>query len=269
MERKEHALSVFLLQKAISAKPDDICTALQLATYLDPFPVSVAAADESYRRSMSQMDFLSSFDDLPLDPRTLALIPMAAQDPYVHCGLSSIFSHSFYYRGDPKAALSKFTSVVLKAFPKLKYETSGLPPSKPDKKKVVDRRIRLGIASGFLTEGSSVSEDFKGVLQRLDRDLFDITYFVFVEGGHAGSPIANFVLKDKHFIFSKNQNGYYEFLEDARKQIEDAELDILYYLDLTVSVSRLNTKSFSPCSFAAHTFLLRTDVIIRSSKRDG
>jgi predicted O-linked N-acetylglucosamine transferase (SPINDLY family) len=100
------------------------------------------------------------------------------------------------------------------------------------------KKIKLGIASGFLTPQSSVAADFMGVLQRLDRNVFDVTYIHFC--ANSGNVTDQFVYhheEDKVLLLSKTladqENG--AWVTRYHKHVETLDLDILLYLDLTMS----------------------------------
>jgi len=98
----------------------------------------------------------------PLNPQLVNMVP-GASDTYVHC-LCTLFHHSFYYHTDIAVATHMHYEVAKAVWPELHYispkllESDGKTFKKPTMKRV-QRKIRLGIASGHFTEGSSVVEE--------------------------------------------------------------------------------------------------------------
>jgi len=220
---------------SVDAKPH-MCQAMQLATMIDPFPTSVAAADESMALHVSRME-----DLLQLRPAALALAltdvatQPGADDPYIHC-IGTLFYHSFYYRGDAAATLHKHFLVASRAFPELLHVRPDLldfdqreaaerqrakraAHSKQQKAAFVTalpacRKLRLGIASGFLSTVSSVTADFGNMLQRLPRAVFDVTFVYFSESGAAPDPLM-LGSEDRHIIVNGKQPGWVEKVKCA------------------------------------------------------
>jgi len=103
-----------------------------------------------------------------------------------------------------------------------------------------------------LTEGHSNTESFGGMLSRLDRTVFHVTYVLLQE--RPNSTIANFTkaqsLVDHIHIFSKEEqdisNG--AWTNRIAKHIESWEMDIIFYLDLTMSTyaRRLGMQRLAP-----------------------
>jgi len=99
----------------------------------------------------------------PLNPQLIQMVP-GATDTYVHC-LCTLFHHSFYYHTDIALATNLHYQVAKAVWPELHYISrkfladDGRTFKKP-KPKMVKRKIRLGIASGHFTEGSSVVEEY-------------------------------------------------------------------------------------------------------------
>ena len=159
---------------------------MQLASMFDYFPVSTGQADSALAALTFHADDLLSQDNWYINEEFLsANMPGAANDPYVHCMLS-LFSLSFYYRADTATVASRNYEMAARAWPSLaNYQAPHV--KQHDQETVadscVDRKIKLGVIAGVLSEGHSVTEDFGGVLQRLDRNYFDVTYIYLHETG--------------------------------------------------------------------------------------
>ena len=93
-------------------------------------------------------------------------------------------------------------------------------------------RIRLGVASAFFQDDNSVMSDFRGVIDRLPRDEFEVYVIRFV--GEARGVFIPYtgLEKDEVLTFDKRQPSW---LDSARAQIGALKLDVLLFLDLTMS----------------------------------
>ena len=246
------------------------CVAVSLATMLHPFPNSVEHADKMYHHYLtSARRFLEAhqrdegrpnFDQAEL----AASVPGAAEDPYVHCVLT-IFQLSFYYRADVAEAARLHYQVATSVWPELKYVSPSVvrpttPPHLDTHKPCITRKIQLGVASGFLTPGSSVSEDFKGVMQRLDRSIFNVTYIHFQN--NATSETDPFVFRhpqlDRLLVFTRQPQhgdvGKAAWMARFYPAIEALNLDVLLYLDLTMSpfATRMSMARLAPVQAVSH-----------------
>lgn len=195
-----------------------------------------------------------------------ASMPGAASDPYVHCMLS-LFSLSFYYRADTAATAARNYEMSARAWPALaKYKAAHVLRHEQQQQQqtanarptaCVQRKIKLGVIAGVLSEGHSVSEDFGGVLQRLDRNYFDVTYIYLYE---TGSPIiANFTQQnptDKQFVWQKqaSDQGKGTWLLRWGREVAAMELDMILYLDLTMATfaRRMGMMRLAPVQLNTH-----------------
>jgi predicted O-linked N-acetylglucosamine transferase (SPINDLY family) len=215
---------------------------------LDPFPNSTKHADDSveayYYYSSRMLADIQKYN-LVLDEKALsALVPGVEPDPYAHCMLS-IFHLSFYYRADVARVANIHYNIAKAIWPQLNYVPSKYnqldksSSSSSKGKPCRDGRIRLGIISGCLAIHHSVVADFSGVLQRLDRSKFSITYIYVKEENSA--PIDKFVYanwQDDTVLILEKQGGDTAngaWVTRYHSQIEALDLDILFYLDLTMS----------------------------------
>eukprot|EP00548_Thalassiothrix_antarctica_P010082 CAMPEP_0194161186 /NCGR_PEP_ID=MMETSP0152-20130528/78799_1 /TAXON_ID=1049557 /ORGANISM="Thalassiothrix antarctica, Strain L6-D1" /LENGTH=789 /DNA_ID=CAMNT_0038870943 /DNA_START=535 /DNA_END=2904 /DNA_ORIENTATION=+ len=225
---------------------------------------------------------------LPIDPSIYSSLPGVNEDPFVHCVLQ-MFHHSFYYRADVRSSAAKQFQLVVSLFPDLLYTSpmvtrrnlmNILPPSTPNdnddggkernnimtsskSKPCVRRKIRLGIVSGFLSEGSSVTADFQGVIRRLDKNIFDI-WFIYLRERVELEP-AKFLLdqnevpSDRVLLITRNvkenvgENAHM-WLKETRTRIVKLNLDILFYLDCTMSshAQRLAMSKLAPVQALSH-----------------
>jgi tetratricopeptide (TPR) repeat protein len=244
----EYPQAVKFLTIGLEGNPADTCMALQLATVLSYYPKSVAEADRGYELYPARIDELLSRPASAALVRPEHLLMAGNNDPYSHCTLS-LFVHSFYYRGDPASAALKHFQAATRAFPDLLYvaphltrqgakktkKGSGMKSSKGGNAAVARggscRRVKLGVASAFFSHASSVTDDFRGVMERLSRDVFEITFIYFMESATPPDP---YILekKDKHLLIDGRAPHWFE---SARRDIANLQLDVLLYLDLTMS----------------------------------
>lgn len=246
----------------------DACAALQRATALDPFPRSVEAADAALARAARHgADLLDAFRDDPayaVDEIWLgSTVPGAGPDPYVHCVLT-LFPLSFYYRADVAATARQNYELTAAAWPRLRHVADHVRAHEAgagearDPTACVRRRIRLGVVSATFQEAHSVSEDFGGVLERLDRAVFDVTYILVHEKDGAEEP-AQFLDRHagdarRHYAKGPVDIGDGAWIVRLGKEIGALQLDLVLYLDLTMStfVRRLGMMRLAPVQLNTH-----------------
>eukprot|EP00536_Pseudo-nitzschia_multiseries_P008923 jgi/Psemu1/257683/estExt_Genewise1Plus.C_2370016 len=211
-------------------------------------------------------------------------MPGFGTDPYVHCVLS-LFYLSFHYRADVAKIANLNYQVSALVFPKLLYTAKHVLEFEKEQKrlrleenknknknttntntntntggivqKCVDRKIKLGVVCSTFSEGHSVSDDFGGVLQRLDRDVFDVTYAYVHEKSTPGDE-AKFLsanAEDRLFHYTKLPHEVNaEWIPRIRGEIEAFELDMILYLDMTMStyMRRLGMGRLAPVQLNSH-----------------
>lgn len=249
------------LQTENSAK---MCVSASMATMLHPYPNTTEQEDRMYNFYMkSGRQFVEQYkkEKPRFDETELMLVPGAADDPYVHCILT-LFQLSFYYQADVAEAAYLHYQVATTLWPKLNYVSPTvnkpeIPPHLNDKKPCTTKKIQLGIASGFLTPGSSVSADFGGVLQRLDRDIFNVTYIQIKENPTVGTDPFVFRHKgqDSFLSFDRGDSTLDgAFVSKWYADIEELNLDVLLYLDLTMNpiANRLAMARLAPVQANSH-----------------
>ena len=280
-QRKEYIKGKYFTQlawelsKKFNGPHGDACIQMQLASMFDYFPVSTTQADSALEAlnfyaddilSSSQPDTSTPTSPLLNEDQLSANMPGAANDPYVHCMLS-LFSLSFYYRADVASTARRHYEMAVRGWPALahfvaphvqRYEqqqqqqqNNGLLTCQQN------RKIKLGVIAGVLSEGHSVTEDFGGVLQRLDRDVFHVTYIYLHE---TGSPkIANFTKvhsTDRQLVWQKEytDQGRGAWLVRWGHEVAKMELDIILYLDLTMSTyaRRMGMMRLAPVQLNTH-----------------
>lgn len=167
---------------------EELCIQMQLANMYDFFPNSTQAADDAISSMLSYSTKILSRDHdndyWPVkDAEISQTFPGAAPDPYGHCMLTTFYL-SFYYRADVALLSKNNYEMARRGWPKLNTTANFVKAYDEDEEHpCINRKIRLAIISGVLIEGHSNSESFKGVLSRLDRNIFEVTYVFLAERG--------------------------------------------------------------------------------------
>jgi len=189
-------------------------------------------------------------------------------DPLQYC-VNSNFNFEIYIadndggeapdrKADIQLATSLTYAVAVRAFPYLNYVAPHLLSVAGNRENVVrasdaaaagyllpeplartvrrpSRKIRLGIASAMFGP-SSVTTDFGNTLARLPRDEFEIAYIDVIDLRPGPSP---FLIQRQHagdrVVTIRPVYAEAEWLESAREEIAALNLDVLFYLDLTMS----------------------------------
>ena len=222
-EKKDYSKSERFFKKAAASSHAGDCQRAQLATHVSPYPRSERHADAMITRYHLQMDALLKQERIHLQS--------VDNDPQVFCLLTA-FHHSFYYRADWRTTLGKSHQLAIKAFPQLAYVAPHLAKIDDGETRECGSRIRLGVASAFFQDDNSVMSDFRGVIDRLPRDEFEVYVIRFV--GEARGVFIPYtgLEKDEVLTFDKRQPSW---LDSARAQIGALKLDVLLFLDLTMS----------------------------------
>ena len=307
-----HYLKIaFVISKQKFSPSKDVgetCTHLQLATQLDPYPVSNRAVDQSLARSEFWANGLL---DLFRKKTPHALLneewmgsnlPGFSNDPYVHC-VATLFPLSFYYRANISKVAYRHFELASLVFPKLLYTAKfvaewdreqrlealkdenethrhgfdlDLDLDQDDKAKeqqtqipgatttprlyptCVDRKIKLGVISSTLGRGHSVAEDFGGILTRLDRSVFDVTY-LFVHESKTPALADDFLTANQedtllHYRQHDDEVSDGAWVRRIGREIETLEFDMLLYLDMTMGtiVRRLGMERLAPVQLNTH-----------------
>ena len=275
----------------------EICTHLQLATQLDPYPISSQAVDQALARSETWANsLLDLFEKNPdadayLNEEWMGNnVPGFTADPYIHC-VPSIFPLSFYYRANTADVAYRHFKLTSLVFPKLLYTAKFVAEwdkeqqqrleaeaLKDDKTPgavyeyvyprarlyptCIDRKIKikLGVISSTLSQGHSVAEDFGGILQRLDRSVFDVTY-LYVHENSTPAQADDFLTanqEDKLVHYQKHDDEVTvadgAWVRRIGREIETLEFDMLLYLDMTMGtiVRRLGMERLAPVQINTH-----------------
>jgi len=262
-----------------SGEVGETCTSMQLATTLEKYPASNQAVDDSVARMEEMATRLinlktQNHPDVFLNVDFLKTMPGFSQDPYVHC-VYSLFALSFYYRADVAKIANLNYQVGVLFFPDLLYVAPHVEKFEKEQQELrqlngiaaedggiiqqcVDRKIKLAVICSTITEHHSVSEDFGGVLQRLDRNVFDVDYHVLHENTVPGTEASFTKANPTDQVFNHGKtdrdidNG--AWTKRIGKEIEKFEYDMIYYLDLTMGtyVRRLASSRLAPVQINSH-----------------
>jgi len=236
-----------------SSKHGDLCIQMQLATMFDYFPSSTKGADAAVKIKMKYANQLLSTQNWTIDDEYVSnMFPGAEPDPYVHCRLQ-LFYLSFYYRANVAEVASKSYELARGGWPELNSSAEFVKEyDLIQDHSCIRRKIRLAVIAGVITEGHSNSESFGGMLSRLDRNIFEVTYVLLVEQGY--KDIALFTKthpNDRIHIMSQDKtvderNG--AWTTRLGKEIESWQMDIIFYFELTMSsiAQRLGMQRLAP-----------------------
>lgn len=196
----------------IAAKhaPDD-CAKVQAASLLTGFPTSTQHAKEVLHTYTTRMQTLL---ETPLHVKGFD------NDPYVLCVLTAFF-HEIYYEADLAATMKLHHDVTLHAFPHFAYRAPDTTPH---------ARTRLGIVSAQFYPFNSVLDDFQGVMTQLPKH-FDVHFVYLAEQTPTYSPFLD-SMPGQHLVFARDDPMW---MQRARHDIQALELDVLLYLDATMS----------------------------------
>mmetsp|Transcript_6920 Transcript_6920/g.12122 ORF Transcript_6920/g.12122 Transcript_6920/m.12122 type:complete len:752 (+) Transcript_6920:127-2382(+) len=286
------------ISKEMSPQRDigEVCTHLQLATQLDSYPLSNDHVDASVARmeewanKLIDLYTVEQHKDVHLNQEWMSQnMPGFGPDPYWHCMLP-LFPLSFYYRADVAKIANLNYQLGALAFPKLLYtakhvleydaeqqvaiqasltlpdEASAMKDNDAEEKKpapvqkcIGDKKIKLGVISSTFSRGHSVAEDFGGILQRLDRSKFDVTYAYTHErstpGDEAGFLSANGDAdKLVHYYKKQDEVNDAAWIRRIGKEIEEFQFDMILYLDMTMSsyTRRLGMERLAPVQINTH-----------------
>ncbi len=225
IEQLNYKKGIQYIKRILSSESNlpNIAQQIQLATLVTGYPESIEDASDTIRCCNERMDQI-------LKLKNIDLSYVNDDDPYVFCMLS-MFNLEIYYECDIKSLMYKYFLLSVKAFPELLYKHPYFI-DKNDKKDNIKNQINtyhIGIASAFFNKDTSVLCDFQGVIDRLPRGKYKITFIYFNE---SNTPSEYLEKKENVLIFSKNDKSW---LNDARNQIGDLNLDLLLYLDSTMS----------------------------------
>ena len=171
-QMKEYTQSKKFLQLALqlserhasTTQSEVSCILVQLATLFDYFPSSEQNADEALKSINEYSDrVLNGWDNdyWPIHEQDIIKFPGAAADPFVHCALNS-FALSFYYRADVAFVAKNQYLMKKRGWPALDYTAEFVKryDVNEGQHSCIDRKIKLAVISGVITEGEYITEIF-------------------------------------------------------------------------------------------------------------
>jgi len=234
---------------SVHGKPDE-CLAIQLASLLRKVPKSIEERRKDIEVYTMKMEEILAKENIQLNEKKLSeMIPGAAADTYVHCLLQH-FALELYNAENVSHLASLHYQVAKKVWPDL---VQPLPKPRNCRNK---NKIKLGIISGFLRGTTPVTLDFRGVLKRLSRDKFEVTWIIGTENKQEFSeePYSMYHQNDNKIILKKPETAFGSWPTRYHKQIWDLNLDIAFFLECTMSshTHRLAMTRLAPVQAVSH-----------------
>ena len=235
----------FIDLAATSRLPGD-CAALQKATLRNALAAHASTAQDAEAWLKDGRALTHSLLRRDLDLRG---VQDPANDHYVYCLLSSFYLETLY-EADWRASARDHYELAVKAWPQLKYtQIKKEPPRKI---------LRVGVVSAFLHVSNSVMRDFGGTLARLPKEKFALYLIYLSEQGLPVSPACKTWAATARIEEVYNEktlvDGVPTWLSTTRKKIVEMELDLILYLDLTMSTMahRLAMSRLAPVQVTSH-----------------
>ena len=192
---------------------------VQLATLIPGYPKSIEDAQNIIINIEQRLDTLLKQDIIDISY-------IKDQDPYTFCILS-FFYLEIYHECNIKSLMKKHYELAIKVFPHLIYTAPHLI-SINNELYIKPKKNKIGIVSAFFSEFSSVLLLFKGIINNLLIDKYDIIFIYINEKNEKSDYLEN---KENVMEYTKSNN----WLDNVRRDIGELELDILFYLDSTMS----------------------------------
>ena len=251
--------TVFELSKDVPwghSSEGNLCFHLMLASLWEYWPTSMDHADQELKKMNDWAESVLNRQDFDLHEDEMSKsMPMFGNDPWNTC-VPGFFPLSLYYRADTATVASRRHQMVAKVWPRLSWASPHIENSQDSSSTC--RKTKIGIMSAVLTRGHPVTEDFQGVLQRLDRDKFDITY-IFLEDSTSRQNIDPFVYANpqdelKIYSLQRNELGRGDWITRVGHEIAELKFDILLHLDMTMSSynQRLGMMKLAPVQMNTH-----------------
>lgn len=219
-QNKSYKSALYYLELAAnSLAVKDHTQAIQVATLVTGFPESISNAKEIIEHCHKKLDYL-------LKQPTLDISNVRDNNPYIFMILSA-FNLEIYYETNICQLMEKYYQLTKKVFPELLYISPNIYLD-DSFTKLNPKKYQIGIISAFFYPNNSVLADFQGVIDRLPSNLFDITYIYLNESNIPSSYLEG---KEKVLIINNNK----DWITQARQKIQKLNLDLLLYLDSTMS----------------------------------
>jgi protein O-GlcNAc transferase len=241
IEIKDYKSAIHYLNRLVEVKQSYpvIAHEIQLATLITEYPDSLEHTKKILMNAETSIDNLLELDKIDISY-------IKDQDPYIFCMLT-FFNLEIYHECDIKSLMSKYYKLMIKVFPSLIYTSPYLKKSNTMKlNKNKNKEYHIGIISAFFGDNTSVLLDFKGVINMLP-DKYKFT-FIYINETNSPSDYLKTKKNVREYIKSDN------WLEKARDEIGSLELDMLYYLDSTMStmIQRLIVSKLAKIQIVSH-----------------
>lgn len=218
--KNEYSKSLYYLKLADNSKADlDDTTLIGLAMFITGYPRSVEDAKSIIKYKHKLFSKIFKKKELKLN------VMHIGSDLYGFLIFSPFYLET-YYEADFKQTMKCYYDLTLKIndsllnhseWINLRYTANFINNKKLKKKD----KYKIAVVSAFFYPNNSVIDDFGNMLQKLNEELFDIT-FVYIQ-----SNPGIFVFSDRKHIIIKNEN----WLIDYRNSLEKLELDFILFLD--------------------------------------
>jgi len=199
----------------LSQFPHNDCWDLFSVGIIPRFPFSQKKADEVMEKWHRNMDRFLNKQNIGLDHMAclLTAFPIA------------------YYQTDMRAALSKYSKLMLQVLPGLQYRA---PFVDTTQKTSSERRIRVGFVWCDIQNKNSIYGSFGHMIKRLPLEIFDITLIYY------NTPQAGPFRQDQIALSESPQNDVFlspfgpqmQNVPEAYEKIAAKQLDVIVYLDL-------------------------------------
>lgn len=205
LDQGQRALALDCFAQALALAPHD---GLKIKSAL-----ALPVINESAESIRHERDRLERALDQLLEEK------LSLDDPPLRVGMTHF--HLAYQGMNDRDLQAKIAALYARAAPALGYvaphcqaSTQGVEPGRP---------IRVGFISKFFF-GHSVASFYSGVIRLLDRERFHV--FVFRLPGPS-DPTAEFIRESADRVVTLAP-----YLDSARRQIAQEELDVLFYTDI-------------------------------------
>lgn len=211
---------------------------IMLATMLKQYPLHVFDCQEETN------NYIKNINNLLNEPELCIECAYKDTDPHLFCMLSPFIVES-YYEFDFREAMQKYVELTVKLFPNLVYTYS--PNDFAIKEKT--KKKNIAIISSFFFDNSSVICDFKGILSKLSRQKYNITY-IYIK---TLNNYSSFIHKAEDNVI-EIQDFHDKWLCETRKEIENLNLDLLFYLEPIMShhIQKLMLSKLAPIQIVSH-----------------
>ena len=193
-------------KKLLKLKPDDIDIKINITLSIPPIVNSIDQIIEYRNQYMKGLDLLKNY-------QYFSEIPGST--------LKTSFFHLSYHAKDNLEIMRNTSDLFKKIIPKINYSSKNIDKKKEKKK------IKVGFVSEFLTS-HTIGKLFGGLVKNIDRNKFDVLVF------HAQNTKKS-IIKNEIDATSNKVINLKKKIKDQHKQIENENLDIIFYPEIGMS----------------------------------